>query len=61
MMATPQDLEDFAYGFALTEQIAESLDDIRGVEVERVEEGWKLSSSRFPANDCRRISRAAGR
>jgi FdhD protein len=43
MMATPRDLEDFAYGFALTEQIADSLGDIRGVEVERVEEGWKLS------------------
>jgi FdhD protein len=42
MMATPQDLEDFACGFALTEQIAESVDDIRGVEVERIEEGWKL-------------------
>ena len=42
MMATPQDLEDFACGFALTEQIAESVDDIRGVEVERVEDGWKL-------------------
>jgi FdhD protein len=42
MMATPQDLEDFAYGFALTEQIADSLDDIRGVEVERVADGWKL-------------------
>ena len=34
MMATPNDLEDFAYGFALTEQIAESIGDIRGVEVE---------------------------
>jgi FdhD protein len=43
MMATPQDLEDFACGFALTEQIAGSLDDVRGVEVEQVEEGWKLS------------------
>jgi len=43
MMATPRDLEDFAFGFALTEQIAGSLDDVRGVEVERVEEGWKLS------------------
>ena len=43
MMATPQDLEDFACGFALTEQIAGSLDDVRGVEVERVAEGWKLS------------------
>ena len=42
MMATPQDLEDFAYGFALTEQIADTVKDIRGVEVERVEEGWKL-------------------
>jgi FdhD protein len=42
MMATPQDLEDFACGFALTEQIVERLDDIRGVEVERVEDGWKL-------------------
>ena len=42
MMATPRDLEDFACGFALTEQIAETVQDIRGVEVERVEEGWKL-------------------
>jgi FdhD protein len=42
MMATPQDLEDFACGFALTEQIVERLDDIRGVDVERVEDGWKL-------------------
>lgn len=42
MMATPQDLEDFAFGFALTEQIAERVDDIRGLEVERVEEGLKL-------------------
>jgi FdhD protein len=42
MMATPNDLEDFAYGFALTEQIANSVADIRGVEVEQVEGGWKL-------------------
>jgi FdhD protein len=42
MMATPEDLEDFAYGFALTEQIAESISDIRGVEVEAAEDGWKL-------------------
>jgi FdhD protein len=42
MMATPKDLEDFAYGFALTEQIATSIADIRGVEVEQVEDGWKL-------------------
>src|ERR1700727_3025240 len=42
MMATPNDLEDFAYGFALTEQIANSVADIRGAEVEQVEDGWKL-------------------
>jgi FdhD protein len=42
MMATPQDLEDFAAGFVLTEQIAESMADIRGIEVEAVEDGWKL-------------------
>jgi FdhD protein len=42
MMATPQDLEDFAAGFVLTEQIAESVADIRGIEVEAVEDGWKL-------------------
>ena len=42
MMATPNDLEDFAYGFALTEQIANSVADIRGVEVEQVEDGWEL-------------------
>ena len=43
MMATPRDLEDFAAGFVLTEQIAESVADIRGIEVEAVEEGWKLN------------------
>ena len=42
MMATPQDLEDFAYGFVLTEQIAESVADVRGIEVEGVEDGWRL-------------------
>jgi len=42
MMATPRDLEDFAAGFVLTEQIAESVADIRGIEVEAVDDGWKL-------------------
>jgi FdhD protein len=42
MMATPKNLEDFAYGFLLTEQIADRVSDIRGVEVEQIEDGWKL-------------------
>jgi FdhD protein len=42
MMATPNDLEDFAYGFLLTEQIAESIEDIRGIEIESVEDGWRI-------------------
>ena len=42
MMATPRDLEDFAAGFVLTEQIAESVADIRGIDVEAAEDGWKL-------------------
>ena len=42
MMATPNDLEDFGYGFVLTEQIVDSVGDIRGVEVEGVEAGWKV-------------------
>ena len=43
MMTTPSDLEDFAVGFALTEGIVESLSDIRGVEIERAEQGLKVN------------------
>ncbi len=57
MMATPRDLEDFAYGFALTEQIVERTQDIRGVEVEDAEEGWRiriaLSGERLQAHLAR--------
>jgi FdhD protein len=57
MMATPQDLEDFAAGFVLTEQIVASVADIRGIEVEAVEDGWKLkialSSERLQAHMAR--------
>lgn len=36
MLATPADLEDFAYGFSFTEGIIASAQDVRGVEVQPV-------------------------
>lgn len=42
MMATPDDLEDFAYGFSLTEGVIERADDIRGLRIEREEGALKL-------------------
>lgn len=42
MMATPADLEDFAYGFSLTEGIVESASEIRSTRVEVGEDGLRL-------------------
>ena len=42
MMATPCDLEDFVYGFMLTEGVIARPDDIRGMEVEEAAEGWRV-------------------
>ena len=42
MMATPADLEDFAYGFSLTEGIIESADEIRATRVEVGPDGLRL-------------------
>ncbi len=42
MMTTPQDLEDFAYGFSLTEGIIDGPQDIRSVAVEEADGGLKL-------------------
>ncbi|MGO1766129.1 MAG: formate dehydrogenase accessory sulfurtransferase FdhD, partial [Advenella sp.] len=39
MLATPQDLEDFAWGFCLTEGIVRSPDDIRDFEQEQTDLG----------------------
>jgi len=40
MMASPSDLQDFARGFALTEGLAKSPDDITDIDVAQVEHGW---------------------
>lgn len=45
MMATPEDLEDFATGFALNEGLAENLTQIGPVDVAAVPEGWIVRAS----------------
>ncbi len=40
MMATPVDLEDFVTGFALTEQLVDSIDQIMGCDIHAHEQGW---------------------
>jgi FdhD protein len=42
MMATPQDLDDFAYGFSITEGIVSSLEDIERLEVIEEDLGIEL-------------------
>lgn len=42
MMATPQDLEDFAVGFSLTEELVRSPADLSRVEVVRYSQGIEL-------------------
>lgn len=42
MMATPQDLEDFAVGFSLTEGIISSLDAIEGIDIVDQDVGIEL-------------------
>jgi FdhD protein len=42
MLATPLDLEDFAYGFSLSEGLIDRAQDIHDVEVEAVDQGIVL-------------------
>lgn len=42
MLATPQDLEDFALGFSLTEGILQDKSELYGIEVQQQEDGIEL-------------------
>ncbi|MBB4366386.1 FdhD protein [Bradyrhizobium sp. CIR18] len=42
MMGAPQNLEDFAVGFSLSEGIVKSVDDIRSLEIVRLDDGIEL-------------------
>ncbi|KLK90649.1 formate dehydrogenase [Microvirga vignae] len=48
MMATPSELEDFAVGFSLTEGVIQKAEDIRGIRVEREEQGLRLAIDLTP-------------
>ena len=42
MMASPSDLEDFAFGFSITEEIIDSYDDFYSVEINHINDGIEL-------------------
>jgi FdhD protein len=42
MMTTPQDLEDFALGFSLSEGVINSLDDVDSLDIVRLDDGVEL-------------------
>ena len=43
MMTTPQDLEDFAYGFSISEGLVKNVDDIFSIEMNQVDQGIELN------------------
>jgi FdhD protein len=64
MMATPADLEDFALGFSLTEELIASPDDLERLEVVRYSRGVEIQAlvaERCAATIAERTRRLTGR
>lgn len=61
MMATPADLEDFAYGFALSERLIDSAADVVGIEIRAEERGVLLGIEFVPERHDRVLARVRHR
>lgn len=57
MMVTPADIDDFVYGFSLTEGVIGGASDIRGIDVSRQHEGYVASVSLIPEALRRHMAR----
>lgn len=57
MMATPADIEDFVYGFSLTEGVIAEPGEIRGIEIARQHEGYVASVNLTPDTLRRHMAR----
>ncbi|HEX3236000.1 MAG TPA: formate dehydrogenase accessory sulfurtransferase FdhD [Gemmatimonadales bacterium] len=51
MMATPQDLEDFALGFSITEELIATPDDLLKVECVRYSQGHEIQATVTPRSE----------
>lgn len=61
MMATPKDLEDFAYGFARSERLIDSPAELIGIEIREEEKGVLLGIELAPERHDRVLARVRHR
>jgi FdhD protein len=61
MMATPQDLEDFALGFSLSEGLIDSASDLHAIEQRHLLEGIELAMTVLDSAPAARLDRQPGR
>ena len=61
MMATPADLEDFAYGFARSERLIDGAADVAGIEIRAEEGGVLLGIELVPERHDRVLARVRHR